>query len=210
MAQKQRQPGSRSTARGKAVAAVLSALGAALILSSAGRGWAHGTVTVPFSMTVDATGSQMSGAPEALGLAGLAGAVAVFAVRRIGRYAVGALLLAAGAGVIATVASKLAHLDSALTDADSRTIVGASAQVTGIGHSFWPYLTMLGGALIALAGAYTLAFGRTWTGLSSRYEPPAASAAAAAGPVPGAEADPAEPTVRDLWDALNRGADPTG
>jgi uncharacterized membrane protein (TIGR02234 family) len=204
VAEKKRQPGSGSAMRGKGVAALLSALGAALILTSAGRDWAHGTVSEPIRMTIGATGSQLSGVPDALGLAGLAGAVAVFAVRRIGRYVVGVLLLAAGAGVIATVAGKLGHLDSALvTHAAAGSIAGSTAQVTGIGNSLWPYLTIFGGVLVALAGVYTLVFGRGWTGLSGRYEAPGAEGdAVAAQPT-------AEPTVRELWDALGRGADPT-
>jgi uncharacterized membrane protein (TIGR02234 family) len=207
VAEKQKRPGSNPAMRGKAVAALLSAVGAGLILMSVGQGWAHGTVGEPIRMTVSATGSQLSGVPDALGLAGLAGAVAIFAVRRIGRYAVGLLLLASGAGVIATVVGRLGHLSSALgATAAAQSISGSTSQVTAVGNSFWPYLTLFGGALIALAGAYTLAFGRNWTGLSSRYEAPGATGA---DPAAGAEDVAAEPSARELWDALGRGADPT-
>ena len=192
--------------RGKVVAALLSALGAGLILMSVGQEWAHGTVSEPIRVAIDATGTQLSGVPDALGLVGLAGSVALFAVRRIGRYLLGVLLLGAGVGVVAVVAGKLGHLDAALlTNAAAQSISGSTAQVSGIGNSAWPYLTLLGGILVALAGAYTLAAGRTWTGLSSRYDAPgAASAASAAG-----AAGDTEPTSRELWDALGRGADPT-
>ena len=205
VAEKRTRPGSGSSMRGKVVAALSSALGAALILMTVGRDWAHGTVSEPIRMAVGATGSQLTGAPGALGLVGLAGAVAVFAVRRVGRYVVGLLLLGSGAGVIAVVVGKLGHLDSALlTNAAAQPLAGGDTQVIGVGNSLWPYLTIAGGALIALAGAYTLAFGRHWTGLSSRYEAPSA-----ANPAVDEGAEPAEPTVRELWDALGRGADPT-
>lgn len=209
MAEKQKHPASGSTMRGKGVAALLSALGAALVLTSVGREWAHGTVSEPLRMTIHATGSQLSGVPDALGLAGLAGAVALFAVRRIGRYAVGVLLTAAGAGVVATVVGKLSGLDAALArNAAANSIPGGSDRLSGIGENLWPYVAVLGGVLIALAGIYTLAFGRGWTGLSSRYEAPDAAAGAAT--ADGAPAPvKADPTVRELWDALGRGADPT-
>ena len=57
--------------------------------------------------------------------------------------------------------------------------------------------------LLCLAGIYTLARGRTWSGLGNRYEAPAArQAAAAVKPV-------SEVTARDLWDAQGRGTDLT-
>lgn len=204
MAEKQKRPGSGSAVRGKIIAALLSALGAGLILMSVGQGWAHGTVSEPIRVSIDATGTQLSGLPEALGLVGLAGAVALFAVRRIGRYVVGILLFGAGVGVVGVVASKLGHLDTALlTNAATQSIDGSTAQVVDMGNNAWPYLTILGGVLVALAGAYTLAVGRNWTGLSSKYDAPSTAESQS---VEGASA---EPTARELWDALGRGADPT-
>jgi uncharacterized membrane protein (TIGR02234 family) len=203
VAEKQKRSGHGSSVRGKVVAALLSALGAGLILMSVGQGWAHGTVSEPIRVSIDATGTQLSGLPEALGLVGLAGAVALFAVRRIGRYVVGILLFGAGAGVVAVVAGKLGHLDTALlTNAATQSIDGSTAQVADIGNNAWPYVTILGGVLVALAGAYTLAVGRTWTGLSSKYDAPSPESQSA-------EGTSAEPTARELWDALGRGADPT-
>ena len=203
MAEKQKRLGHGSSMRGKVVAALSSALGAGLILMSVGQEWAHGTVNEPIQVVIHATGTQLSGVPDALGLAGLAGAVALFAARRIGRYVVGLVLLGAGVGVVVVVAGKLGHLHAALlTDAAAQSLGGSTAQVTGTGNSAWPYLTVLGGVLVALAGVYTLVSGGSWTGLSSRYDAPGAAAGSA-------DAVPAEPTARELWDALGRGADPT-
>jgi uncharacterized membrane protein (TIGR02234 family) len=214
--QKPARPGSRE----KVLAALLAAAGAALVLASAGRSWAHGTLTAPVRLPVSANGSDLTGVPFALGLAGLAGAVALFAVRRIGRYAVGVVLLAAGVGAVVAVASRLSHLDSALLAKAAAEAAAADARIVDVGNSAWPYLTIAGGLLIALSGAYTLLRGRSWSGLSSRYER-TASATSAAVATPAAVAStaateneaPATPdtelTSRDLWDALNRGADPT-
>ncbi|MGH6654148.1 MAG: Trp biosynthesis-associated membrane protein, partial [Actinocrinis sp.] len=90
------------------------------------------------------------------------------------------------------------------------------AQIGGVTNTAWPYVTIAGGLLVALGGALTLARGRSWSGLSNRYEvAPAEGAAAAAGKSDhqnsvGQAGDGAgEPSTRDLWDALNRGADPT-
>jgi uncharacterized membrane protein (TIGR02234 family) len=216
-AQKPARPGSRE----KVLAALLAAVGAGLVLASAGRSWAHGTLTAPVRLPVSANGSDLTGVPFALGLAALAGAVALFAVRRIGRYAVGAILLAAGVGAVVAVAGRLSHLDSALLAKAAAEAAAADARIIDVGNSAWPYLTIAGGVLIALSGAYTLLRGGTWSGLSNRYERtvPATSAAvatpapvssAAVGAENTASATPdGELTSRDLWDALNRGADPT-
>jgi uncharacterized membrane protein (TIGR02234 family) len=220
----------RTATREKVLAALLAAAGAGLILASDGRGWANATVTAPVRLSVEATGSSLTSLPYALGLAGLAGAVALFAVRRIGRYLVGLVLLGAGAGTVAAVAANLGHLDgTTLAKAAEQTLGASAAQLGSVTNTAWPYVTIAGGVLVALSGLLTLARGRFWTGLSNRYEvapgtsratdranPAAAAAATSAaagsaaesGPVP-ASVSAGEPTSRDLWDALNRGADPT-
>jgi len=227
-----RAGGSRSGTREKVLAALLAAAGAGLILASGGRGWAVATVTAPVRLSVEATGSSLTSLPYALGLAGLAGAVALFAVRRIGRYLVGLVLLGAGAGTVAAVVSNLGHLDgTTLAKAAEQTLGASAAQLGNVSNTAWPYVTIAGGVLVALSGLLTLARGRSWTGLSNRYEVApgaarttdsadpvvaAASTGAASGSASAAESVPvpasvsaAEPTSRDLWDALNRGADPT-
>jgi uncharacterized membrane protein (TIGR02234 family) len=162
---------------------------------------------------VHASGSNITSLPYALGLAGLAGAVALFAVRRIGRYLVGLVLLGAGLGTVAAVATNLGHLDSTqLARVAEQTLGASGAQLSNVTNTAWPYVTILGGALVAAAGALTLVRGRTWTGLSNRYEVASKSTGQGAHPAAGS-AQPldgdAEPSSRDLWDSINRGADPT-
>lgn len=196
------RPG-RAATRAKVAAALLAAAGAGLILASVGRGWADATVTSPVRLSVHATGSSITSLPYALGLAALAGAVALFAVRRIGRYLVGLVLLCAGLGTVAAVATNLGHLDGThLARAAEQTLGASGAQLSGVSNTAWPYITILGGVLVAVAGGYTLARGGSWSGLSNRYE--VAPAAASADPAP-----PAEQSTRELWDSINRGADPT-
>ncbi len=197
-------PSRSNGTREKIVAALLAAAGAGLILASDGRGWATATVTAPVRLSVQTSGSNLTSLPYALGLAGLAGAVALFAVRRIGRYLVGAVLLGAGAGTVAAVATNLGRLDSAQLARTAEQTLGASAAQLGpVSNTAWPYVTLAGGVLVAFAGALTLVRGRSWTGLSNRYE--RNTSAAASTPSPAAD----EQSARDLWDAINRGTDPT-
>jgi uncharacterized membrane protein (TIGR02234 family) len=193
----------RSSARAKGLAALLAAVGAGVILLTIGRGWAHGYVTSPIKFDVTASGSQLTGVPYGLGLAGLAGALALFAVRRIGRYFVGAVLALAGAGTVYAVADRLSGLDAALRTQAATQGLGADDKFVGVDNTLWPYLTILGGVLLCLAGIYTLARGRSWSGLGNRYEAPATAAA------PKAAAPGAAVTSRDMWDAQGRGTDLT-
>ena len=191
----------RKATREKVTAALLAVVGAGIVLLSVGRGWAHGDVTTPITFKVTATGSQLTGVPYALGVAGMAGALALFAVRKIGRYFVGAILALAGAGSVYAVADRLSRLDGALRTQAGLDGLGSTAKFVDVDNNLVPYLTILGGVILCAAGIYTLVRGRTWAGLGSRYEAPAA---------PVADAKPAaEMTARDLWDAQGRGNDLT-
>jgi uncharacterized membrane protein (TIGR02234 family) len=192
----------RRASRAKGAAALLAAVGSGVILLTIGRGWAHGEVTTPITFKVSASGSQLTGVPYALGLAGLAGSVALLAVRNVGRYLVGALLALAGAGSVYAVADRLNGLDAALRTQAGTQGLGSDAVISSVDDTVWPYLTILGGVLLLLAGLYTLARGRSWSGLGGRYEAPAAAAQ------PQPESD-REVTARDIWDAQGRGSDLT-
>ncbi|MGW4108194.1 TIGR02234 family membrane protein, partial [Streptomyces sp. NPDC004976] len=94
--------GSARTGRLSLAVALLSgALGAAVVLLATRQQWSEGTATVAggtFPLT--AKGSDITGVPAALAVVGLAALVAVFAVRRAGRFAVAALLALSGAGTV--------------------------------------------------------------------------------------------------------------
>uniref|UniRef100_UPI004057B79F TIGR02234 family membrane protein n=2 Tax=Streptomyces TaxID=1883 RepID=UPI004057B79F len=94
--------GRRGARRSLALALLLGAVGAAVSLLATRQTWARGSVAVAggdFPLT--ATGSDVTGVPAALAVVGLAALVAVFAVRRAGRYLVSGLLALSGAGTVA-------------------------------------------------------------------------------------------------------------
>jgi uncharacterized membrane protein (TIGR02234 family) len=106
---------------------------------------------------------------------------------------VGVVLLATGAGVLGAVVSALGTV--AAEELPGQT--GADAgQVTA-----WPFVTAAGGLLLLAAGLLTVAAGRSWPALGQRYEAPAAEAAP--------QAPSEQLTEKGLWEALDRGEDPT-
>lgn len=166
--------------------------------------WSEGTATVAggdFPLT--AKGSDVTGVPAALAIVGLAALVAVFAVRKAGRFAVAALLALSGAGIVA--AALLGVNDASALDEQAAKASGdASATVAALSHTAWPYVAAAGGALILLAGLLALRYGRLWPAMSGRYERNGAPR-----PVRRPKAaDPDRP--EEMWKALDRGEDPTG
>ena len=173
-------------------AGLLCLLGATLVLVGAGRAWT--SLDVPAGPLAEArevgsSGAELVPGVRALGLAGLAGVVALAATRRAGRVVVGVVLLLVGAGVVAAVV---------LPDLTAATlrVQGAEGRVT---TGPWPWATAAGGLLMAAAGVLTVLRGRSWPALGQRYETPAAL-----------ERTPTQAvTERSLWEALDRGEDPT-
>ena len=180
------------------LAALLCLLGAFLVLVSAGRVWVRADL-VPTPLlppqALAVTGSDLLAGLSALGLAGLAGVLALAATRGRGRLVVGAVLLAVGGTVAGLVLQRIA---TGLTDAALRTpfVRAAGADIASTSVTGWPWLCLLGGLLLASAGLLVAVRGRRWHALGRRYEAPAARAAEPAG-------------ERDLWEALDRGDDPT-
>lgn len=77
-------------------------------------------------------------------------------------------------------------------------VAGAGYGVTRADDPGWPLVAVLGGLLVAGAGGLAVAKGRDWPGMSARYQ----------------RRDDVRPTPfpstsRDVWDALDRGQDPT-
>ncbi|MFH9956339.1 TIGR02234 family membrane protein [Streptomyces roseolus] len=189
--------------RSLALALLLGALGATVVLLSAGQIWAEGTASVAGgTVPVEADGGTVTGVPTALAIVGLAALVAVFAVRRTGRTLVAALLALSGAG--AALAAFLGASDSTALDAEAARISGdTAAAVAGLTHTAWPYVAAAGALLILLAGLFALRYGKSWPAMGGRYERSGAPRPARR-PAAG---DPDRP--EDLWKALDRGEDPT-
>ena len=184
-----------SSRRGLSTAVLLCLVGASVVLGAAGRSWA--SVEIPAGPLADArtdthTGTEIVPGLSALGLVGLAGVVALAATRRTGRILVGLVLLATGGGVVAAVLS--AYRTTVAEELPGQP-GDAVAQLT-----VWSPVTAVGGVLLLAAGALNVARGRSWAALGQRYEArPVAPPAAAA----------QQPTERSLWEALDRGEDPT-
>ncbi|MGW6688969.1 TIGR02234 family membrane protein [Streptomyces sp. NPDC054961] len=192
--------------RSVAAALLLGALGATVVLLASGRVWARGTAAIGGgSLPLSADGRAVTGVPAALAIVGLAALVAVFAVRGRGRLLVSALLALSGLGA---ALAALAYADGreALDAAAARTTADTAAQVAGLTHTAWPYVTAAGAALILVAGVLALWCGHAWPAMGGRYERdggPGRSRSRRAAVV-----DPDRP--EDLWKALDRGEDPTG
>ena len=194
----------RSGRRSLAIALLCGALGAAVALLASRQGWSEGTATVAGGdFPLSATGSDVTGVPAALAIVGLAALVAVFAVRRAGRFLVAALLALSGAGTVA--AALLGASDSsALDDKAAQASGDTAATVDSMSHTAWPYVAAVGGVLLLLAGLLALRYGRLWPAMSGRYERDGAPRPRKARPAP----DPDRP--EEMWKALDRGEDPTG
>ncbi|MGH8870270.1 MAG: Trp biosynthesis-associated membrane protein, partial [Actinomycetes bacterium] len=138
--------------------------------------------------------------------------------RGTARRVVGVLLLGLGVAVVAAGVSASgdpAHVREVASAAGGATVAG-----TG-----WPWLSHVGGVLLAASGLLVVLRGGAWPGLSIRYEVPAArsrdgrspSRQEPGGPAPrtpeepraAAPGMPGESRPEDLWAALDRGEDPT-
>ena len=180
------------------LAALLCLVGAFLVLVATTNAWAQvavpGTGLLP-GRDVDVTGSELVPGVRALGLVALAGVVAIPATKRWGRTAVGLVLALVGAGVVAAVLGVTSDIVTAAQDTDVvREAGGAEGESTR--RTVWPYACLLGGLAILAAGLFVAVRGRRWAALGRRYDAPATQAA-----------EPAP--ERDLWEALDRGDDPT-
>ncbi len=194
-------------ARGELAAALIALLlGAGTALLLAGRAWQTVRAVRPLPLPVDVlgvSGRTLEPAITALGLVGLAGVVAVLATRGLARRVVGGLLALAGAVIIWRAAAGLAAVTSAharnlVSDAHTGVGIDATTRVEVNVHAVWPVLSIVCGILVAAAGILVAMRGATWTALSMRYEAPTAAARAERAP-----------TEASLWNALDRGDDPT-
>ncbi|GLW12227.1 hypothetical protein Misp01_73550 [Microtetraspora sp. NBRC 13810] len=183
------------------------AVGAGLTLLAAGRDWARVTFTGAgaghgAAAAVPVTGSELSAALTPLALAAAAAALAVLAARGPWRRLVAAVLALCGSGVAAGALSGTAG--QAVADAArEHSALAATGQPVVATLWFWPAAAAAGGLILLAAGVTAAVRAGSWGGMSDRYERPGAT---------GRRADdvPA-PALGDraLWDAIDRGADPT-
>ncbi len=179
--------------------AVACVAGAALVLLAAGRRWA--TVTydqvpgAPGAVTL--TGGQLVGHLTSSALAAAAAAIAVLAVRGAWKRVIGAVVSLCGVAVVLGVRSGVRAGAVTAAAADHGTLAAAGAGTASIAP-LWPAIAIGGGAVLVAAGLVAIAVAGRWPGMSGRYDR-----------VPAAGARSAVSADRALWDALDRGDDPT-
>lgn len=161
------------------------AAAAAIVLWATGRDWLVEVVPRPAPLSDQVhrqTGGQLRGWLPALGWVALAAAGALLATRGLLRRLTGVLLVLTGAGL---------------------ALGSASLAVRDQVSPGWPVLASVAGAVVAVAGGLALWRGAGWPTMGARYE------RGTAPPRP-AGAPPGRPgRSEDLWEALERGEDPT-
>jgi uncharacterized membrane protein (TIGR02234 family) len=177
------------------------AVGGGMVLFAVGRTWLRISARRPSPLpdvTVALSGKDLEPLVAGLGIVGLAGVVGLLATRRWGRLVVAAIVALSGLTVAVSALTRLAAPGPDETRdllADSGRGAGAAA-VTATAHPGWPLLAAAGGLLLALGGLGALVRSRRWPTMSARYETPAART-------------DRPRTDAAVWDALDRGDDPT-
>jgi hypothetical protein len=165
------------------VTVLLCAVGALVELLAVGRPWARVSSTTDTAAPAHVyAGTALASAVRPLALVALAGAAALLATKRWGRVAIGVLLVAAGVG--AAVAAAVAKDPSA----------------AGTLHHLlaWRIVAIIAALPVVAAGLAAAARGMRWSVMSARYD------------APGAVRERAQDPDVELWEALDRGDDPTG
>ena len=200
---------------------VLLASGLALLAWT--QVWVNATVGQSGSarQSLEVSGSTAAPGVTALALAGLALAGALSIAGPVIRVVLGVLATLLGLSVFLSaylaIAAPAAASAGAVTDAtgisgvDSVVDAVVSASVTP-----WPFVALLAGVVMAVAGVGVLVTARRWPGATSRYQAVRfeTAGAAEAGATDADARDPDGPSapVRDAvddWDGLSRGEDPT-
>ncbi len=190
---------------------VLDLAAAAVVLLLSTRVWQSVLLPRPRPLrdeVLHVSGRTVTAAPTAFALVALAGVVAVLASRGVARRLIGAVLLAAGAGVVASAVGA--------TSALSKTRIGSLAQsrnVVALGnpgtwqvsvHAQWAWGSVAAGVVIALAGVIVCVRGGRWAAMSARYSAPTATGADRVD-----DRDAEARAQASMWSALERGDDPT-
>lgn len=190
----------------RVTALALLALGGALTTLGAAQPWARlagdDGLTV---VSVQVTGSALAPLAPAAGLVGLAAVLAVLAVRTRTRRVVAVVVLLLAVAALAQTALAWAELTQRARRWWAVEVGNLVAERAQIELTAWPAATLAGLVLVAGGAGVVLVGGAGWSGLSRRYERPGGPPAAGA---PGSGTAAATDEV-DLWQALDRGDDPT-
>lgn len=172
---------------------VLLLVGAVALLLAASQPWVNAETAGSGLPTVDLTitGGQALPLLTGAGLLLLAGIAGVVATGGIVRVIVGVVVLVTSAIALESAVS-FGRRGSAAAEEAARAILQAS----GTGTNWW-WLAAIGAVAGVLAGTLTVALGKAWPTLGSRYQRRDARTAS----------KPSTPS--QMWDAMDRGEDPT-
>jgi uncharacterized membrane protein (TIGR02234 family) len=162
------------------LAAVVVVCAVAALVELFAAGRPWAKVTGIAGTTHSVSGNELASAVRPLAFVALAGAAALLATRRWGRVAVGVLIAVAGAG-LAIAAAAAGH-------------PSASGVVQEL--PAWRGVALVASIPVLLSGLAAAARGNRWSVMSAKYDAPG---------TPRQQ----DPDV-ELWDALDRGDDPTG
>lgn len=187
------------------VVLLLCVLGAGAVFAAGSQEWLDLSVgraagLAPLAKSFD--GNDAESALVALALVAIAGGLALLATRGWGRVAVGVLLIADGVLILwrsvgyLTGPSQGRAQELLLPDGGHAAGVGVADRIDISAHVVWPVFAVVGGVIVAVAGVIVCLRARRWPAMGARYEAPAARAEEPRGD-------------RQLWDALDRGDDPT-
>lgn len=181
-------------ARAYGLTLVLLLIGAVGLLWSASRTWIYATTDAQGlpGVEVAISGATVLPLVSGVGLLLLAGIAGVIATSKIVRVVVGLILLVASA--VALEASVSFGLERQRSATEAATAVAGA--VTDVSATGWWWLAAAGATAGVVAGAMTVAFGNSWPSLGSRYQRETAAVAAPT-------------TSAQMWDAMDRGEDPT-
>ncbi|MBG0817437.1 Trp biosynthesis-associated membrane protein [Planomonospora sp. ID82291] len=182
--------------------AAACAAGAGAVLLAAGREWAvlgSAGAGADGAEPPALTGSGIVSFLSPVALAVLAAVVAVLATGGGARRAVGAVIALCGLGVLAGAwdGTGRGALAAAVEANLARAAGGDVALDAFTVRWTWPVVAAAGGLVLLAAGVTAVLRGPRWPGMSGRYD--RSQRGPGAGPA----------TERALWDAIDRGADPT-
>ncbi len=191
--------------RSARLVAVLALLAAGAVGVIAGtQTWVQAELTDGATTALAVPGTAAAPVWTPLSLALLAVGAMLSIAGRILRYVGGALALMVAASMSLAVWPVITGppMDAVAATVAEATGISGAAAVSGLVATMsltaWPYAAAAAAAISAAAAALVLATARRWPDSARRYRSPA-------DPEPTMSSDPV-----DSWDALSRGADPTG
>ena len=201
--------GRRGSPRRNAVLVTLA--GAALTLLAVAQSWANGTLVDALfgRQALSAGGTSVAPAVLLLTFVGIAGVVASTISGRILRVICGLVVVMASAGIVVLAVRAGTDPESALASAAAGSSGRTGVRPQDAASTLWPWVSALGGVILACGGALVIRGGRQWTVRASRFE---RGASGEQGTQPAQAQEPGPAGRRggpEDWEQLSRDEDPT-